>query len=114
MNSATSTVKAAVWSNARKAALLLAATIGMLLLSFPLFPQTSTGRIQGVITDQTGGSIAGATVAVTNVQTGVVRNLTTDQAGEYVAPNLRPGTYVVRVAAKGFKTIERQNIVLEI
>jgi hypothetical protein len=85
-----------------------------LLWTIPSFSQSSTGRILGVITDQSGGAVAGAPVDVTNVQTGVARNLTTDQAGEYVAPNLVPGTYTVRVAAKGFKTIERQNIVLEI
>ena len=85
-----------------------------LLWTIPSFSQTSTGRILGVVTDQSGGTVAGAPVDVTNVQTGVVRNLTTDQAGEYVAPNLVPGTYAVRVAAKGFKTMERRDILLEI
>src|ERR1700736_6779123 len=97
MSSATTVIKAAVWSSARKAALVLGTTTGMLLLAGPLFSQSNTGRILGVVTDQTGGTIAGATVAVTNVQTGVVRNLTTDQAGEYVATNLQPGSYTVRV-----------------
>jgi outer membrane receptor protein involved in Fe transport len=40
--------------------------------------------------------------------------LATDAAGEYVAPNLLPGTYTVRTEAKGFRTIERQNFVLEV
>jgi hypothetical protein len=114
MNSVTSMIKTAVWSGAWKAALVLGATIGMFLLSVPLFSQSSTGRILGVVTDQSGGAIAGATVAVTNVQTGVVRNLTTDQAGEYIAPNLLPGTYAVHVTDTGFKAIERKDILLEI
>jgi hypothetical protein len=114
MHSVTSMIKTAVWSGAWKAALVLGATIGMFLLSVPLFSQSSTGRILGVVTDQSGGAIAGATVAVTNVQTGVVRNLTTDQAGEYIAPNLLPGTYAVRVTDTGFKAIERKDILLEI
>jgi outer membrane receptor protein involved in Fe transport len=86
----------------------------VLLVGFPLFSQVNTGRILGTVTDQSGGVIAGSTVAVTNVQTGVARNLTTDGAGEYVAPNLIPGTYAVRVTANGFQTFERQNILLEL
>jgi hypothetical protein len=88
--------------------------VAALLLSLPLFSQTSTGRIEGALTDQSGGIVVGATVDVTNVQTGVVRNLITDQAGAYVAPNLLPGTYAVRATAKGFKAVERQGILLEI
>ena len=93
---------------------ILTVALAALFWAIPSFSQTSTGRISGSVTDQTGAVVAGATVDVTNVQTGVVRHLVTDQAGEYVAPNLSPGTYAVRAAAKGFKTLERQNIVLEI
>jgi carboxypeptidase family protein len=82
--------------------------------SSPLFSQVNTGRILGTVTDQSGGVIAGATVAVTNPQTGVARNLVADGAGEYVAPNLIPGTYTVRVTATGFEAFERQNILLEV
>src|SRR4029077_19039326 len=86
----------------------------VLLLGFSLFSQVNTGRILGTVTDQTGGVIAGATVAVTNAQTGVARNLVADDAGEYSAPNLTPGTYTVRVTANGFQAFERQNILLEV
>jgi hypothetical protein len=82
----------------------------VLLFGSPLFSQINTGRILGTVTDQTGGVIAGAMVAVTNSQTGVARNLVADDAGEYNAPNLTPGTYTVRVTANGFQTFERQNI----
>jgi hypothetical protein len=84
----------------------------VLLLGFPLFSQINTGRMLGTVTDQTGGVIAGAMVTVTNSQTGVARNLVADDAGEYNAPNLTPGTYTVKVTANGFQTFERQNIAL--
>src|SRR5579864_7496440 len=84
------------------------------LAGLPLFAQVNTGRILGTVTDQTGGVIAGAMVTVTNSQTGVARNLTTDQSGEYNAPNLLPGTYTVRATSMGFQAFERQNIALEI
>lgn len=72
--------------------------------------QTDTGRILGNITDQTGAVIAGATVTVTDVQRGTIRILTSTQAGDYVAPNLSPGMYRVRVDAKGFRGSERNGI----
>ncbi len=101
--------------NAKRTALALLATAGMvLLLGLPLFSQTSTGRILGTVTDQSGGALVGAAVTVTNVGTGVGRNLTTDSVGQYVAPNLVPGSYAVHVTAKGFKTVDRRDILLEV
>ncbi len=92
----------------------LGCIFAVLLICVPAFSQSSTGRILGTITDQSGGVIAGATVTVTDVDRGVTRTLTTDAAGEYNAPQLSPGTYKVRAEAKGFKSIERQNIALEV
>ncbi len=85
-----------------------------LLLGLPLFSQVNTGRILGTVTDQTGGVIAGAMVTVTNTETGVARNLVTDGAGEYIAPNLNAGKYSVRASTAGFQSFERQNIELEV
>jgi outer membrane receptor protein involved in Fe transport len=93
---------------------LFLAGLAIFLMSLPVFSQGNVGRILGSITDQTGGSIVGATVTVLDVQRGIPRTLTSDQAGEYVAPNLLPGMYTVRAEFKGFKTVERQNIALEV
>jgi hypothetical protein len=98
----------------RKAMQLLVGTMGMLLLCAPLFSQGNFGRILGDVTDQSGGVISGATVTVLDTQRGVARTLTTDEAGEYNAPTLIPGAYTVRAEAKGFKRVERQNVVLEV
>jgi Carboxypeptidase regulatory-like domain len=100
--------------SSRRAAAVLAATLGMLLICLPLFSQGSYGRILGAVTDQTGGVIAGATVTILDVDRGISRTLTSDDAGEYNAPNLEPGKYTVRAEAKGFKTVERQNVILEV
>src|SRR5437879_11727054 len=93
---------------------LLLASLGVLLFSVPLFSQGNFGRILGTVADQTGGVISGATVSIIDKDRGVARALTTDDAGEYNAPTLIPGTYTVRAEAKGFKTLERQNVVLEV
>jgi hypothetical protein len=101
-------------ARAGKAISVLGATLGVLLFSASLFSQANFGRILGTITDQTGGVIAGATVTVLDTERGVAKVLVANDAGEYNAPSLTPGTYKVRAEAKGFKAFERQNIVLEV
>src|SRR5437879_12389364 len=71
-----------------------------LLASFAAHPQGSTGRILGVVTDQSGGNVGSATVTITDVARGVSQTLTTDSEGAYVALNLQPGTYTVRAEYK--------------
>jgi Carboxypeptidase regulatory-like domain len=93
---------------------LMVLIVAVLLACPPLFAQTYTGRILGSVTDQTGAALTGATVVITDMQRGVTRTLTTDQAGEFVAPDLSPGVYKVHGEAKGFKSVERLNIQLEV
>src|SRR6266849_5016006 len=99
-------------ARAGKAMHVLGATVGVLLFSLSLFSQGSVGRILGIVTDQTGGVIAAATVTIIDKDRGVARTLTTDAPGEYNAPTLIPGTYTVSVDATGFKRVDRQNVVL--
>src|SRR5258708_6723006 len=93
---------------------VLSTTLGMLLFSLALFAQANFGRIFGSVTDQTGAVLPGATVTVTDTERGTARNLTTDSAGEYNAPTLIPGNYKVRVEVKGFRSLERPGVVLEV
>ena len=99
---------------ARRATPVLGAILGVVLFSLSAFSQANYGRILGIVTDTTGGVISGATVTVIDTQRGVARTLMTDQAGEYNAPTLIPGTYLVRVEAMGFKKLERQNVVIQV
>ncbi len=101
-------------ARAGRAINLLGAAVGVLLFSLSLFSQGNFGRILGTVTDQTGGVISGATVTIVDKDRGVARTLTTDNAGEYNAPTLIPGTYTVRAEANGFKRMERQNVALEV
>src|SRR5258708_9031906 len=98
----------------RKTVVLLGGVLGVLLLCWPMLSQGSLGRILGTVTDQSGGVVSGATVTVADTDRGVTKTLVTNDAGEYSAPTLNPGTYKVRGEAKGFKTIERDNVVLEV
>src|SRR5579859_2486468 len=85
-----------------------------LVSSSPLFSQGSSGRILGTVTDSNGGAISGATVTVLDIARGTTRTLVTDDTGAYSAPNLLTGQYKIRAEFKGFKTTERQNVVLEV
>ena len=103
------------WGARTKSAVqLLGGLFAVLLLCVPAFSQGSAGRILGVVSDQSGGVVTGATVSVIDTERGVTRTLVTDDAGAYNAPNLTPGTYTVRAEAKGFKRIERQGVTLEV
>jgi outer membrane receptor protein involved in Fe transport len=65
--------------------------------------QVGTGSITGTVTDSTGAVVVGASVTVTNAQTGVAINLVSNSDGRYVAPDLNVGVYNIGVQAKGFK-----------
>src|SRR4029077_8592197 len=90
----------------RKTLHVLLGAVGVLLLCLPAFSQANFGRILGTVTDSSGGVVASATFTLGDADRGVARTLTTDQAGEYNAPTLIPGTYTVRAEAKGFKKFE--------
>ena len=92
----------------------LALAVGILVLSFPAFPQSSTGRILGSVHDKSDAAMAGAAVTISDVERGFSRSLVTDDAGEFVAPDLLPGVYKVTAQAKGFKTVARENVRLEV
>src|SRR5580658_5798757 len=93
---------------------LLLATLTLLVFSLPALAQSTAGRILGTVTDRSGAAVSGATVVISDVQRGTSRRLTTDDSGGYVAPELLPGEYKIRVEGKGFKTSERPNVVVEV
>jgi hypothetical protein len=90
----------------------------LVILSFPfcysVLAQTYEGRILGTVTDQSGSAIKDAKIVITNVDTGVFRELATNDAGDYLAPNLAPGAYKVSVEATGFSRLEKSGARLEV
>ena len=70
----------------------------------------TTSAITGQVTDATNAAIAGASVTVTNTDTGLRRSLETDEQGRFNFPQLTPGTYEVKVEAKGFETQEDNKV----
>ncbi|MCX6636359.1 MAG: carboxypeptidase-like regulatory domain-containing protein, partial [Acidobacteria bacterium] len=84
-----------------------------LLLAVPFYGQT-LGEIVGEVKDASGAVIPGASVTVTNVATNATRSVTTNEAGLYTFPALVPGPYRARVEARGFKTVTRSDIGLQV
>jgi len=76
--------------------------------------QAVGASLSGLVTDERGGPVPGATVSIKNVGTGVVREVSTNGDGFYSAPNLLPGTYEVRVTAQGFQTLVQKEIGLTV
>jgi Carboxypeptidase regulatory-like domain len=70
--------------------------------------------VLGTVTDPTGASVPSAAIVITETETGVTRNLTTNSDGQYVAPDLHIGQYTVRVSATGFKAAEQKNLTLAV
>src|SRR5215831_2463304 len=71
------------------------------------------GSIQGVVTDATGAVIPGATVAATNVATGVKTERQATEAGLYVIAPLPPGEYTVTASIAGFKPIVQEKVIVD-
>src|SRR5437899_9908698 len=69
-----------------------------------LLAQSERGTISGSVADPTGAVIPAAKVVVTNLSTNVATVTATNETGSYVAANLPPGDYSVRVEKQGFRT----------
>jgi hypothetical protein len=74
--------------------------------------QSTFGTILGTVRDQSGAILPGSVVTVENAATSTRRSTLTDEAGSYVAPNLEPGTYLVRIELPGFQPAEYTQVQL--
>ena len=84
------------------------------ILSRQANAQVLYGSVGGTVTDQTGAVVPKAAVTITNVNTGQVREGTTDDAGYYSISNVLEGTYNLTVKATGFGPYEEKNVVISI
>ena len=76
----------------------------LLAMSPRLFAQGgATGTILGTVTDPSGAVVPNAKITVTNTATKVSFQTVTNNAGDFDAPALNPGTYTVSGEARGFQ-----------
>ncbi len=71
----------------------------------------TTSAIVGEVKDATSAVVPGATVTITNHETGLKRSATTDVAGRFNFPQLKPGAYLVKVEAPGFEPQQNNNVI---
>ncbi|HXE13426.1 MAG TPA: carboxypeptidase-like regulatory domain-containing protein [Bryobacteraceae bacterium] len=84
-----------------------------LLLALPAFSQQYRAQIRGLITDQSGAALPGATVTLKNINTGVATTKQSDTTGLYVFDFVDAGTYQVTVDANGFGKFTQENVVVQ-
>ena len=94
----------------KRVLMLLVAVLG---LGLSVFAQTESARIQGTVTDQSGGAVAGATATVTELTTNRAVKVQTSDDGVFTAASLSPGRYSIEITQANFKTI-KQEITLEV
>jgi Carboxypeptidase regulatory-like domain/TonB-dependent Receptor Plug Domain len=86
----------------------------VLLSTAMLVGQTFRGTILGSVTDPSGAVVAGATVKVRNVATGLERTTATSADGSYTVSELPIGSYSVTVSLTGFQTAVTTNVEVDV
>src|ERR1700674_3505090 len=72
----------------------------------------NNGSITGTVKDHSGAVVAGASVTATDREVGVAQTTVSNAEGNFIFPQLPPGTYKVTVELKGFKKAEKSEITL--
>jgi len=76
----------------------------------PARAQTAAGEITGVVKDQAGAAVPGATITVTDTRTNLQRVVVSTDDGVYTAASLAPGEYRIDVELAGFKPVRREGV----
>src|SRR5262245_46469956 len=97
----------------------VATTFSVVILAMTLLPPAASAQVagatlSGTISDASGAVIPGAMVSIRDTATGIIRTVSSDEAGLYTAPNLRPSTYDVTVSISGFNTRVQSGITLTV
>jgi Carboxypeptidase regulatory-like domain/TonB dependent receptor len=89
----------------------LAAVALLLTLPATLKAQTAgEGTISGTVTDSTGAAVPNATVTATNAATNIATQRISSSSGSFTIAPLPPGTYTLRIEAKGFRVLLQDNL----
>ena len=101
---------AAVKRSVCRLAVLLAAFFVM----FAAQALAQEATIVGTVTDPSGAAVANAKVTLTNVETSVSKDFTTNSSGQYTAVDIHIGHYDIKVEVSGFKTEEKRGMLLQV
>jgi len=90
------------------------ATFCILLLAVAFQASAQEATIVGTVMDPSGAMVPNAKIIIRNTDTGLLQQFQSNTAGEFVAPSLHIGHYLVRAEASGFKPVERKDVVLQV
>ena len=76
--------------------------------------QSELATITGTVTDSSGGVLANVSITVTNEGTNITATASTNEAGRYFIPSLRPGVYTLSAALAGFKKFVDSAVTLQV
>ena len=88
--------------------------IALLVSGTNSLAQTDRATLEGTVTDPSGGSISGATVQVTAIDTGISQERKTNSNGYYRFPGLPVGQFTVTVSNTSFKTKVIEQVTLQV
>ncbi len=75
---------------------------------------TNSGDIRGTVTDQSGAVIPSVKILILNTDTGMEKELMTNDAGIYDAVSILPGNYKITFSKEGFQVLVRDGITLQV
>lgn len=95
--------------------LQIAGLFALLAFSFATAnAQVTTGKVRGLVLDQTGAVVPGAKVSLQNKSTNATATATTSGKGEYQFNDLLPGEYTITVEAPSFRTVTLNEVRVEL
>jgi hypothetical protein len=86
----------------------------LLLLPILLPAQSATATIFGTVTDSSGSAVPNTRVTAILISTQTRETVESNERGDYIFPNLRPGAYLIEAAANGFRTSQARDILIEV
>jgi hypothetical protein len=94
--------------------LCLTALVCVAWVDIPLMAQFDSATLTGIVTDSSNSTVPLAVIKAVNEATNIESSTTTDTEGRFTFSNLRPGTYSIKVTAKGFKQYVSTGLELQV
>ncbi len=84
------------------------------LLTCSALAQQETANITGEVKDTSGAVVPGASITLTNIETGVMVRSESNEQGIFLVPSLKPGPYSLTIEKPGFRKLVRSGITLQV
>ena len=85
----------------------------LLLASVTVFAQANS-EVTGIVTDQSGAVVPGASITITDPANGTVKTTVSGATGLYSIPGLNPSSYTLKVTATGFQAYEQRSLTVNV